>query len=170
MNQDAREKLFETFYSEYRHKVLRICHGYLYEKHDAQDLFQEIMINIWNNLHTFRGESGLGTWIYRIAVNSALLHNRKTSNYSSLKTHMTLMQDPAAGHETGEQQLTDQRLDQLSRAIAQLEKNDRLIIALVLEGLTYDHIAEVVGITPNYVGVKVNRIKKQLKKMMQHEQ
>lgn len=167
MKQKTKEETFRAVYHEYRHKIYRICYAYIYSREAVDDLFQEIMLNIWNSLDSFRGESHMGTWIYRVALNTALSHNRsfkkqslRIAEFSQEALHMPLS-DPPDDIQT--------KLDHLAKAISQLDKQDRLIISLVLEELTYEAIAEIVGITPNYVGVKVNRIKKQLKKLMSDE-
>lgn len=169
MNLKEKEKLFSQIYDEYKHRIYRICYAYIYEKSDVDDLFQEIMVNIWNSLATFRGDAQLGTWVYRIAVNSALFHNRKFKSYKSVKTSIGQLgfTQPGVPFENSDED--SKRLDNLALAISKLDKQDRLIISLLLEGLTYDSIAQVVGITPNYVGVKVNRIKKQLKTILENE-
>ena len=163
------DKTFSSIFSDYKHKIYRICYAYIYEKNEVDDLFQEIMANIWNNLSTYRGDAQLGTWVYRVAVNSALFYNRKFKSYASVKD--TFNRINSSQTEQGSEGLSDttQRLDSLARALSQLDKQDRVVISLLLEGLTYEAIAEVVGITPNYVGVKVNRIKKQLKAILEHE-
>ncbi len=77
MNQKEKEKLFSEIYTSFKAKIHRICNGFIYEKEQVDDLFQEIMINIWNSLERFRGDSQIGTWIYKVAVNTALLYKQK---------------------------------------------------------------------------------------------
>ncbi|MFO7977248.1 MAG: RNA polymerase sigma factor [Bacteroidales bacterium] len=172
MKQKSKQELFSSVYNDYRHKIYRICYAYIYQKEEVDDLFQEIMVNIWNGLERFRGESTIGTWVYRIAVNSALFYNRKFKRYAEINVKPDLCLVNTLEHHLGEDphDVVHERLDQLAKAISQLEKQDRLIISLLLEGLSYEEISEVVGITPNYVGVKVNRIKKQLKELIKDEQ
>lgn len=164
-----KEQLFASIYKDYRDKIYRICYGYIYQKDDVDDLFQEVMTNVWNSLDSFRGESQIGTWVYRVAVNSAIFYNRKFKNYQSAKSNLFKEQ-------LGDEPIYDttdpnsDRLNSLAKAISQLEKQDRLIISLVLEGVPYEEIAEIVGITANYVGVKVSRIKNQLKNLLKDEQ
>lgn len=166
MEQKFKEELFSSIYNDYRQKIYRLCYAFIYLKDDVDDLFQEIIVNIWNSLDRFRGDSDIGTWIYRIAVNTALFHNRKFRNYSNIKNNFFLVNE-IQGHDN--QDVADARLDNLRKAVSQLQKHDRVIISLLLEGLSYEQIADAAGITPNYVGVKVNRIKKQLKELMKDE-
>lgn len=166
MYKQEKDKVFSQIYTGYKDKIYRICYGYIYEKDQVEDLFQEIMINIWNSIDRFRGECQLGTWIYKVAINTALLFNRKTKFYG--KTNLPGLepvfnipdQDPE------EYRQKEEKLKHLAKCIANLEKNDRLIISLILEGLSYEEVSEIVGITPNNVGVKVNRIKKKLLTMI----
>lgn len=166
MNKKQKEKLFLEVYQKYRPAIHRICYGYIYEKEQVDDLFQEIMLNIWNSLDKFKGDAKVGTWAYRVAVNTALLYNRKTSRYNKVKLSMGDGEVAVDYQATEEQKLNELKLNQLGQSISRLEKQDRLIISLILEELTYEQVAEIVGITPNYVGVKVTRIKKQLYELL----
>jgi RNA polymerase sigma-70 factor (ECF subfamily) len=169
MNLKEKEKIFSQIYDEFKHRIYRICYAYIYEKNEVEDLFQEIIVNIWNSLDTFRGDAQLGTWVYRVAVNTALFHNRKFRSHESAKASFCQLNHIHNSSSCENIDESSQRLDGLARAISQLEKQDRLVISLLLEELTYDSIAQVVGITPNYVGVRVNRIKKQLKNILENE-
>jgi RNA polymerase sigma-70 factor (ECF subfamily) len=159
-NQRQFDKLVETMGD----RLYRLCRGYLYAKDEVDDLFQDVLINIWKSLERFRNESSLETWAYRIAVNTALMHNRKATR----RTAMFRRMKPADfdRHPPEEEADNDRRedLERLRRCIARLAPDGRLIISLVLEELSYQEISEIVGISPNYVGVKINRIKRQLEK------
>jgi RNA polymerase sigma-70 factor (ECF subfamily) len=129
----------------------------------VEDLFQEIMSHVWHALPNFRGEAQAGTWLYRIAVNTALLYRRKWKPAEPLPE----LADPSAG---AHRDLEDrERLDALRHAIAVLPDQDRLVITLLLEGLSYRQIADVTGLTVNYVGVKLSRIKQAIEQRMTEE-
>ncbi|OFY39351.1 MAG: hypothetical protein A2X18_07295 [Bacteroidetes bacterium GWF2_40_14] len=162
MNVQQKEKLFLEVYTDYRLRIYRICYGYIYEKEQVDDLFQEIMLNIWNSMEKFKGDSSIGTWAYRVAVNTALLYNRKTKQYKKVSREATEYNTLTDVGCPDDHKLKETRLNQLGLSISKLDKQDRLIISLILEGLTYDQVSEIVGIKANYVGVKVTRIKKQL--------
>lgn len=168
-NIEDKEKIFTGIYNSYREKIYRICYGYIYEKEQVDDLFQDIMINIWNSLDRFRGDSTLGTWVYKVAVNTALLYNKKTKYYTRINLSVNEFNFNIPENETGDNRLKEEKLQLLARGISQLDKNDRLIITLLLEELTYEQVSEIVGITPNNVGVKVNRIKKKLLSLINKE-
>jgi RNA polymerase sigma-70 factor, ECF subfamily len=159
MKAEERERLFLELFEQYRERILRLCHGYL-NSPDADDLFQEIMTRVWDNLPGFRGEARPSTWLYRIAVNSALLYRRKKMASAPLE------EVADAGPSPPEEIEKRERVAALRRAIAALPEQERLIATLLLEGLSYKEIAEIAGITVNYVGVKVTRIKQALEKSL----
>lgn len=166
MSIKTKEELFEEVYTGYRLRIYRICYGYIYEKEQVEDLFQEIMINIWNSLDKFKGDSSIGTWTYKVAVNTALLYNRNTKQYKKVRWAATEINTFAAFSNASDKIQMESRLNHLGKSISELEKQDRLIISLILEGQTYEQVAEIVGIKTNYVGVKVTRIKKQLYELL----
>jgi RNA polymerase sigma-70 factor (ECF subfamily) len=153
MTRAERERLFTELFASNQARIQRLCYGYLGPCGEVEDLFQEIMVNVWNSLPSFRGESRPGTWLYRIAVNTALIHRRKHRSTEPLPE----LADPAHG---AQQTLEDrERLAALRAAIATLPDQDRVVITLLLDGLPYKEIAEITGLTVNHVGVKINRIK-----------
>jgi RNA polymerase sigma-70 factor (ECF subfamily) len=163
MNHAERERMFEDLFQRHRAPIQRLCFAWLNGSGEVEDLFQEIMSHVWNALPSFRGEAQIGTWLYRIAVNTALLYRRKWRPAEPLPEVI----DPSAG---ALQTLEDrERLAALRRAIAVLPDQDRLIVTLLLEGLSYRDIADVTGLTVNYVGVKLSRIKQAIEQRMTEE-
>jgi RNA polymerase sigma-70 factor (ECF subfamily) len=160
MNAQERERLFLELFAEYRPRVLRLCHGYLNSPEDAEDLFQEIMTRVWAGLPGFRGEARASTWLYRIAVNSALLYRSRRRVPAPLEDVTDGRPAPAEEMEKRE------RIAALRKAIAALPEQDRLIATLLLEGVSYKEIAEITGLTVNHVGVKITRIKQALEKSL----
>jgi RNA polymerase sigma-70 factor (ECF subfamily) len=136
--------------------------AYLYNKSYADDLYQEIMMQVWKSLDSYRGDAKLNTWVYRIAVNTAITYNVKQSRagHTPLPETIDLPADDIHANEK------EGQLAMLHKAISQLEENDRLIISLVLEDVSYREIAEITGNTENNIGVKVSRIKTRLMKLM----
>ncbi|MCC9165952.1 RNA polymerase sigma factor [Pontibacter harenae] len=160
------EKLFEQVVQENKDKLYRICRACLPGRDDANDLYQDILVKIWLNLHTFRGDAKLSTWLYRIALNTAILHKKQQNRYAlPLPHHVIDLPDSAV--ETADKQQQELLLQQLHYCISCLEKQDRLIISLVLEEVPYKEIAEVLGLTVSHVGVKINRIKQKLATLME---
>jgi RNA polymerase sigma-70 factor (ECF subfamily) len=161
MTRSERERLFLEVFQGRRASLQRLCFGFLgSSSQETEDLFQEIMTNVWNSLPSFRAESAIHTWVYRIAVNTALVYRKKLKRGEELPD----VPDGRMGaHQNLEQ---EERLAALRRAIAALADQDRLIVTLLLEGLSYKEIAEITGLTVNYVGVKISRIKQMLEQLM----
>lgn len=151
---------------ENRDRLYRICRACLPSQEDANDLYQEVLMKVWLHLHAFRGEAKLSTWLYRIAINTAILHRKQQSKQAlPLPHHATELPDSA--NETTDKQEQEALVQRLHYCIGLLEKQDRLIISLVLEEVPYKEIAEVLGLTVSHVGVKINRIKQRLATMME---
>lgn len=160
MTNAERERLFVHLFEQSRAGVRRLCYSYLNSAAEVDDLFQEVMTNVWNSLPNFRGEANVSTWVYRIAVNTALIYRRRhrpSEELSDIADHRISTQLDLERQE---------QLEALHRAIAQLGDQDRLIVSLLLEGLSYREIADVTGITVNYVGVKISRIRHTLEQLM----
>jgi RNA polymerase sigma-70 factor (ECF subfamily) len=160
MTHAEREQMFLDLFRENKPRILRLCSAYLNCPAEAEDLFQDIMTNVWRHLPSFRGEARASTWLYRIAVNTALMYRRKRKPVERL-------QDLPDGSFGAQRNLEEQeRLAALRRAIAELAGQDRLVITLLLEGFSYKEISEITGITTNYVGVKISRIKQALEQRL----
>lgn len=153
-----KELEFERIYESHKDKIYRLCLGFSGDHSD--DLFQEILIKIWNNFEGFKGHSEISTWIYRIAFNTAISFSAKEKKKSQTQTGLNFQMDiPEAENNSKEQEIQIQRLYQ---AISELSELDRIIATLLLENTPYKTIAEISGISENYVAVKVNRIKSAL--------
>jgi RNA polymerase sigma-70 factor (ECF subfamily) len=165
-----RDTLFKQVLEENKDRIYRICCAYERNAIDRDDLYQEIAINIWKNLDKFEGRSLVSTWIYRIAVNTSLMHIKKESRRNSAKTELdenslNIAEPPNDDRE--EKIETGKKIEVLNECINELGTLDRLIISMVLEDLSYKEIAEVTGLTVNNTGVRINRIKKELLKLME---
>jgi len=148
-----------------RDRIYRICCCYVRNDDERKDVYQEILINIWQNLHRFEGRSEIGTWVYRISVNTCLGFLR-----SERRRKAVFEQDPlvaaerlanaAADPETPE---ADEQVERLYDCIGRLPLVDRALISLYLEDLTTEQISEILDISASNVRVKVHRIKKTIK-------
>ncbi len=151
------EQFNEIFESHYP-KVIRLCKGYFNgDAEMAADASQEVFIKIWENLDRFRNESGISTWIFRITVNTCLVYLRKRSGKKEVNTASF----PMVATESYDLE-TEERLKQLYACIRQLDQTGKMIIMMVLEGMPYNEIADVVGITEETLRVRIHRIKKSL--------
>ena len=159
------KRLLETLHHEYGGMVFQLCLGYMKGDADlAKDLSQEVFINIWRALDSFQQGSAYKTWIYRIAVNTCLkyIRDRKFSFKETIDEESQLVEA-----ETNTE--ADQRFHGLYKAIGQLKEVDRILIMLVLEELDYAEISGIIGISEGNLRVRIHRIKKEIKKILQHE-
>lgn len=162
-----KEQLFNEVLAENKDRIFRICCAYERDPDERNDLYQEIMINIWKSLDKFEGRSLISTWIYRIAVNTSLLHIKRSAKKRSLHSEVDVETLNIPESDSREEMIkTGSDIENLLECINKLPKVDRLIISMVLEDLSYKEIAEVTGMTTSNVGVKINRIKKELSKLM----
>ena len=151
------------FYQEYiesnRAIIYKICRAYAANDEEFQDYFQEVCLQLWKARDNFNHQSKLSTWIYRVTLNVCLTLVRNNSkNPSKVEIqdyHLT--GDPEEGSEK------KARLDLLYRSIRKLKEVDRGIILLYLEEKSYEEMADITGMSVSNIGVKVNRIKNQLK-------
>ena len=165
---NAKEEHFREIVTEHQGRVWNVCRRYARSSDDAKDLQQEVMINVWRNLGSFRGEAMLSTWIYRIAVNTCLSYILKENRRSAF----TLSIDNQGAAElmqvddTYEKIETEQNLNLLRDAINRLTVIDKLLISLAIEKISTREIAEIIGITEPNVRTKLHRIREELRTMM----
>jgi len=156
--------LFETIYKEHYPMVLQMCIGYMKGDVDqAYDLTQDVFVNTWNAIDSFKGNSSYKTWLYRITVNTCLQYIRKENKRKKVSVEKVMHTFSDDTHTSG-----FDKIQGLYKAIGILDKIDRLIIMMVLEGQNYDDISEVMGMKPTNLRVKIHRIKKKLKKIVDH--
>ncbi|MGD9556404.1 MAG: RNA polymerase sigma factor [Mangrovibacterium sp.] len=161
------EKEFVKIISANQGIIHKVCSVYCDSEEDRRDLFQEILTQLWKSYATFRNESKFSTWMYRVAINTAITSFKKIKRQPERKSLVPeLMQ--IAGEEYNPE--IEEQILLLHRAIAQLSGIEKSIILLFLENRDYEEIAEITGITRNYVRVKMNRIKHKLKKYMDIEE
>jgi len=149
---------FEEIYKQFSPRIFRVCMGYVNDYGQAQDLTQETFISVWQNLPGFKNESGISTWIFRIATNNCLRALEKSKRV--ITTDLPF--DLPAREQTGNGQKKDAQLQFLYDCIAGLEETDRIIISLFLEDVPQAEIAAIVGLSNANVRVKVHRIKGKL--------
>jgi len=146
------------------HKVTNI---YCDNEEDRQDLFQEILTQLWKSFRSFRNESKFSTWMYRVALNTAITSFKKNRRQPAISR---LSGDNYQIADDSNLQKTDEDIAMLKLAIGKLSGIEKSIILLFLENKSYEEIAEITGITQNYVRVKMNRIKTKLKGYMSSEE
>jgi len=165
---DKREELFGQWLAEHKVLVFKIAKAYAASPQDQDDLFQEILLQLWSSIPAFEGRSKETTWIYRVALNTALVW-RRTESGKRKRRHRRLVD---FGEVSGVQHVSDgpvpdrQIMDRLYAAIRELPKIDGSIVFMYLEGLNYRQMAEILGFSKSHVGVKLHRAKKQLARML----
>ena len=153
--------MFERIIEAHKASIYSVCYMYAANKIEADDIFQEILVNLWKGLKSFRGESELKSWVYRISLNTCISYQRK----KRVKTEPLdiapeiFTTDSPAGRQT----------EQLRRRITRLDPMDRAIVLLWLEDMAYEEIGAIVGMTAKNVGVRLIRIKEKLKKQRNDE-
>ena len=166
MEVSEQSRIFDEWLSRHKGLLFKVVHAYGFTSHDRDDLFQEIATQVWNSIPRFRGESAVTTWLYRVALNSALAWSRKERKHRDRMQaleglELVLRETP---------RVEDRRLGWLYEQIAQLDHVDRSLTLLLLDDYSYREMAETLGISESYVGVKINRIKTHLKSLTKEEQ
>ena len=157
MTEKEQQQIFEDWLSQHRTLIFKVVRAYTFTAMEQDDLFQEIIIQVWYSVPKFRGESSVVTWLYRIALNTAIKWTKKEwKHYQSeaLEGVQHILQESRIQ--------TDERLTWLYEEIYKLDEIDRSITLLLLDGFSYKEMASILGITESNIGVKINRIKKQL--------
>ena len=162
MNND-KEHQFELLVRQHKRTIYTVCYMFSHNKAEIDDLFQEILIRLWNGFDTYEGRSDARTWIYRVALNTAINQDKKQRRRIET-VPLTVDIDPFEADNPKTEQVR-----KLHDLISQLELIDRSLILLWLEGISYDEIGAIIGITPNNVGVRLARIKEKLVKMSKNE-
>jgi len=149
---------------EHRSLLYKVCRIYCFTEADRQDLFQEMVIQLWRSYPTFRGESKFSTWLYRIALNTAISDLRRQNRRPSTTSTDDIPPPPSLPDMTwpGEEQ---EQLQQLYTAINKLSDVEKALVMLYLEDKSYEEMEEIMGINQNNLRVKMNRIREKLRKM-----
>jgi RNA polymerase sigma-70 factor (ECF subfamily) len=160
---DTQQREFERIVKAHKSTIYTVCYMFSKDSDEVADLFQEVLINLWKGFPSFRADSGLRTWIYRVALNTCISSDRKQrrqrARHCELELDFDLFND---------QDADTQQVKKLYDRISLLGPYDRAIIMLWLENMSYDEIGMVMGITAKNVSVRLYRIKEALKNMSNH--
>jgi RNA polymerase sigma-70 factor (ECF subfamily) len=155
---EQQEKDFSRIIREQKATIYTVCYMFSKDKEEIDDLFQEVLVKLWQGYDSFQGKSDLRTWIYRVSLNTCISIDRKKKRR---KTQPLL-----EGVDLFDKNDADNRqTDLLHERIGRLQAFDRAIVLLWLEDMSYEEIAQIVGISVKNVSVKLYRIKEQLKQM-----
>lgn len=158
MKREDDSLFFTQLVREHKSTIYTVCYMFSKDEEEVNDLFQETLINMWKGIDSFREESKISTWIYRVALNTCLLQERKKKRQVPkvpLTMDVNFFEDDSANAT---------QVRQLHQRIGKLGLVDRALVMMWLEGMSYEEIGAVMGISAQHVGVKLFRIKEMLKK------
>jgi RNA polymerase sigma-70 factor (ECF subfamily) len=150
---------FAQIVKEHKGTIYTVCYMFSKDEAEVADLYQDILVNLWNGYPKFRGESSAGTWIYRVSLNTCISAERKKKRKAET---LPLTMDINLFADTDED---TKQVKMLRDRISRLGPFDRAIVLLWLENLSYDEIGAIVGISAKNVSVRLVRIREQLKNM-----
>lgn len=151
------EKRFAGLVREHKATIYTVCYMFSKDADEVNDLFQEILINLWRGFGAFEGKSDVRTWFYRVALNTCISIDRKKKRATlPLKMDVNLYED---------NDVDTRQVKMLYNRISRLGPFDRAIILLWLDNIPYDEIGEIVGISAKNVSVRLTRIKEELRRM-----
>ena len=163
MESTEQKQIFDAWLEQHKGLLFKVVRAYAFNPADRDDLYQEIALQIWHSIAHFKGDSAVTTWIYRVALYTAMAwrkrekkHRQGAQPLASIDYTLVESAEP-----------TDSRLDWLYEQIAQLDAIDRSLMLLSLDGFSYREMAKLLGISESNVGVKINRIKKRLGRQLQ---
>ena len=148
--------------NECRGIIHKICNLYANTAADREDLFQEIVIQLWKAWPRFRGDSKFSTWLYRVAINTAISDLRRQKTKVELSFPEYIPNEPIDKISDTE---TDEKIKQMYAAIAELNEIDRALVMLYLDDNSYEEIEAILGINQNTLRVKMNRAKEKLRQL-----
>ena len=157
---------FELKLKEYKLLIYKVCRIYANTPNAIQELYQDIIIQLWKSYPKFRGEAKFSTWLYRIAINTALIslsRPKRILEYSDVELHNVQIPDE------DDTRLKDEQQEQLYLAIQQLNDIEKSIVMLYLEDRSYDEMEDILGISNATLRVKMNRIKEKLRTLTNHK-
>ena len=152
------EKKFAQTVTEHKSTIYTVCYMFSQDANEVNDLFQEVLVNLWKGFDKFEHRSDIRTWIYRVALNTCISLDRKKKRAAEVRLTMDINLFEDRDEDT-------KQVDMLHKRISKLQPFDRAIVLLWLENLPYEEIGKIVGISTKNVSVRLFRIREQLKNM-----
>ena len=160
------EQKFAQTVAEHKSTIYTVCYMFSQDADEVNDLFQEVLVNLWKGFESFEHRSDIKTWIYRVALNTCISIDRKKKKVRTIlqrrQSEVRLTMDINLFEDRDED---TRQVDMLHKRISRLQPFDRAIVLLWLENLPYEEIGQIVGITAKNVSVRLYRIREQLKQM-----
>ena len=154
MLEAERTRVFESWIDAHKAILFKVARVYGATHSDREDLFQEIALQVWHSVESYRGDCTASTWIYRVALNTALAWRRKERRHShgrqDIDAATALLIAPSA---------RDPRLEWIYERIAELDEGNRALALLMLDGFSYREMSQILGLGESNIGMKINRIK-----------
>lgn len=158
----SKEKTFADRIAQNQGILHKVCRMYTRQEADREDLLQEILLQVWKSLPHFEGRSKFSTWLYRIALNTAITYMRKDQRHSSRMQFPEVL--PSLSSKSSEER--DPQTERLYWAIGRLPKVEKALVMLYIDDYSNIEIGEMMGISPNNVAVRLHRIKTKLKNLL----
>jgi len=155
------EKVFLELLGDNKAQISRICTVYAQDEDEKRDLFQEVAFNLWKSLPSFKGNSALSTWVYRVTLNTCMQARFKGKRHESAHIRLKSIHFESL-KQSDEDAEKQERIAQLYACIRKLNDADKNLVMLSLEDLPYKEIAIVTGLTENHVAVRMKRVREKL--------
>ncbi|HET6523830.1 RNA polymerase sigma factor [Sphingopyxis sp.] len=157
MTDIERNTIFQDWMAAHKTILFKVARAYGATHSDREDLFQEIALQLWHSIDAFRGDSAAATWIYSVALNTAIAWGRKQGRHGRGREDFAaatalLVAPPARDH----------RLEWIYERISELDEVNRSLTLLILDGFSYRDISQILGLSESNVGVKIKRVKARL--------
>ncbi|WP_127845835.1 RNA polymerase sigma factor [Psychroflexus aestuariivivens] len=156
---ENKESEFIKLVSESQGIIHKVCRLYCDDHTHREDLFQEIILQLWKSYPSFKGNSKFSSWMYRVGLNVAIQDFRKEKKRKYLFLESLEVKEPSISPKNNDK---DERINALYKAISKLDKIEKAIMMLYLDEVPNEDIAEIIGISQNYVRVKMTRIRTKL--------
>ena len=154
----ALEQQFAQTVKEHKSTIYTVCYMFSQDADEVNDLFQEVLVNLWKGFESFEHRNDIRTWVYRVALNTCISLDRKKRRAAEVRMTIDINLFEDRDEDT-------RQVDMLHKRISKLQPFDRAIVLLWLENLSYEEIGQIVGITAKNVSVRLFRIREQLKNM-----
>lgn len=155
---ENKEQIFTDVVREHKSTIYSVCFMFAESAEEADDLFQEVLVRLWQGFEGFEHRSSMATWVWRVSLNTCISYDRKKRRHDNLKVEMSRNLFTDKDNES-------RQMRQLHSRIHRLPPFDRAIVLLWLESMSYEEIASIVGISVKNLSVRLFRIKEQLKNM-----
>ena len=165
MSDDLSDAVFLGWLDRHGRTVLKVARAYTQTAADCQDLVQDILFQLWRSAPGFRGEAGEATWVYRVALNTALGWHRRERRRLARQRPLP----DAEGLDRGPDPARREAVERLYAAIRRLPEPDVALVLLHLDGLTYRQMADVLGTSEGNVGVRLTRARKALAELLRED-